>query len=173
MRIKLREPLLNDFKELSSYVDELSDRTDLKGTNGLYKAINENTYPKWLEWIKWDNSKIFLIENQDNRIVGLINIRYKLNDYLKRGGGNIGYNIRPSERKKGYASEALELILENAYDYGLEEVLIDCYKENIGSRKTIESSGAILYSEEYSEERKDVLLRYKINLKEKYKSKKR
>lgn len=169
MNVVLREPLIDDYEELSIYINELKDRTDSEGTNGLYKAINENTYPKWLEWIKQNNSRTFLIINEEQIIVGVINIRYSLNDYLKRGGGHIGYNIRPSERRKGYASKALKLILKNAYENGLEEVLIDCYKGNKGSEKTIESSGAILYSEEYSEERNNTLMRYKLNLKEKYK----
>jgi predicted acetyltransferase len=168
MNVTLREPLLSDYEELSEYVKELRDSVDAEGCNGLYKAINENTFPNWLLSIKQKNSKTLLIINQEDKIVGIINIRYVLNDYLKRGGGHIGYNIRPSERRKGYASQALELILEDAYNYGLEDVLIDCYKGNIGSEKTIESSGATLYSEEYSEERKNTLMRYKINVKEKY-----
>lgn len=168
MKVTLREPLIQDFDELSRYVKELKDRTDSEGTNGLYKAINENTYPNWIKWIYQNNSRTFLIINEEQKIVGVINIRYSLNEYLKRGGGHIGYNIRPSERRKGYASKALELILKNAYENGLEEVLIDCYKGNTGSEKTIESCGAILYSEEYSEERKNTLMRYKLNLKEKY-----
>lgn len=171
MNVKLVEPKLEDYNELCEYVNELKDREDSEGTNGLFKAIKDNTFSKWLEWIKTNNSKTYLIVRNDEKIVGLINIRYVLNDYLKRGGGHIGYNVRPSERRKGYASQALELILQNAYEYGLEEVLIDCYKGNVGSEKTIESSGAILYSEEYSEERKNTLMRYKVNLIEKYQSK--
>lgn len=69
-------------------------------------------------------------------------------------GGHIGYNIRPSERKKGYAKEALNLILKNAYENGLEEALIDCYKDNIASKKAIESVTKKLCFEEYLPERK-------------------
>lgn len=165
MNIKLREPKISDEKALIEYIEELSDELDAEGTNRLYKAIKENKYLDWLEWIKSPNSKTFLIVN-DSKIIGLINIRYKLNDFLKKCGGHIGYNIRPSERRKGYAKEALNLILKNAYENGLDEVLIDCYKENIASRKTIESTSAKLYSEEYLKERKKTLIRYKVNVKE-------
>lgn len=165
MNIKLREPKISDEKALIEYIEELSDELDAEGTNRLYKAIKENKYLDWLEWIKSPNSKTFLIVN-DSKIIGLINIRYKLNDFLKKCGGHIGYNIRPSERRKGYAKEALNLILKNAYENRLDEVLIDCYKENIASRKTIESTSAKLYSEEYLKERKKTLIRYKVNVKE-------
>jgi predicted acetyltransferase len=164
MNIKLREPEISDEQALKDYIEELSDELDAEGTNRLYIAIKENKYLDWLEWIKLTNSKTFLIVN-DNKILGLINIRYKLNDFLKKCGGHIGYNIRPSERRKGYAKEALKLILKNAYENGLDEVLIDCYKDNTASRKTIESTSAELYSEEYLKERKQTLIRYKINLK--------
>ena len=53
-------------------------------------------------------------------------------------GGNIGYAIRPSERRKGYATIQLQLLLEKAEELGLEKVLVTCRDNNIGSKKTIE-----------------------------------
>ena len=42
----------------------------------------------------------FAIREKDNKIIGMINIRHKLNDYLLERGGHIGYGVRPTERKK-------------------------------------------------------------------------
>ena len=44
----------------------------------------------------------FLVRKRDNKIVGMINIRLQLHEKLKEFGGNIGYSIRPTERRKGY-----------------------------------------------------------------------
>ena len=47
-----------------------------------------------------------------NRIIGAVNIRHSLTEHLFNAGGHIGYGIRPSERRKGYATKLLALSLE-------------------------------------------------------------
>lgn len=88
----------------------------------------------------------FLIQ-EDKRIIGAINIRHDLNEYLFNFGGHIGYGIRPSERKKGYASLMLSMALPIAKELGINEVLITCDKNNIGSAKTIINNGGVLENE--------------------------
>lgn len=53
-------------------------------------------------------------------------------------GGHVGYAIRPSERKKGYAKIQLGLLLEKMDEMGIEKALITCRENNIGSKKTME-----------------------------------
>lgn len=89
----------------------------------------------------------FLVDGKNAYILGAINIRYELNDYLFNFGGHIGYGIRPSERRKGYASQMLELALIICGAKGMEKVLITCDRDNIGSAKTIINNGAILENE--------------------------
>ena len=80
-------------------------------------------------------------------MVGIIDIRHRLNDYLLQFGGNIGYSIRKSERRKGYAKAMLSLGLAECRNLGLEKVLITCDKENISSAKTILACGGVLENE--------------------------
>ncbi|MDD3127304.1 MAG: GNAT family N-acetyltransferase [Candidatus Izemoplasmatales bacterium] len=86
----------------------------------------------------------FLVEDTKKRILGAIDIRFDLNEYLYNYGGNIGYGIRPSERRKGYATKMLALALDVCRQSGLKKVLVTCDEDNIGSRRTIEKNGGVL-----------------------------
>ena len=104
----------------------------------------------------------FLVNEGDKRILGAIDIRYELNDYLLKYGGHIGYGIRPTERKKGYASEMLRLALDICREKGLRKVLITCDKNNLGSAKTMLNNGAALENEVKNGE--EITQRYWIEL---------
>lgn len=66
------------------------------------------------------NKTFFLIRCEDNKIVGMINIRLELNEKLKNSGGHIGYSVRPTERRKGYNKINLYLGLKNATNITLK-----------------------------------------------------
>ena len=87
------------------------------------------------------------IREEDNKLVGMINIRHTLNEYLYNYGGHIGYSVRKIERRKGYAKEMLKIALEECIKLGIEKVLITCDVDNIASAKTIKSCGGILENE--------------------------
>ena len=63
---------------------------------------------------------------------------------MKQFGGNIGYRIRPTERRKGYNKMNLYLGLIEAKKIGLDKVMLDCDVENLGSSKTMEALGGKL-----------------------------
>lgn len=92
-------------------------------------------------------SDLYYLVDEKNHLLGAIDIRHELNDYLLNFGGHIGYGIRPSERQKGYASLMLKLGLEKCRELGLEKVLITCNKANHASAKTMIKNGAILENE--------------------------
>lgn len=105
----------------------------------------------------------YWLVNEENRILGAVNIRHRLNEGLLRDGGHIGYGIRPSERRKGNASEALKQALEIVKGFGVDTALVVCYKWNIGSAKTIQKNGGILENE--IEEDGQLMQRYWIDIK--------
>lgn len=104
----------------------------------------------------------FLIEEESTRILGAIDIRHSLNEYLFSSGGHIGYGIRPSERRKGYATKMLALALDKSRALDLDKVLVTCNKENIGSAKTIMNNGGVLENEVL--DGKNIIQRYWIKL---------
>ncbi len=93
------------------------------------------------------DSTYFCLDMDRHILVGAVNIRHELNDYLLRFGGHIGDGIRPSERKKGYATAMIALALEKCRELGIYDVLMVCDKDNIASAKSIIKNGGILENE--------------------------
>ena len=93
------------------------------------------------------DSTFFCLDEERNIIVGAVNIRHYLNDYLLAHGGHIGDGIRPSERRKGYATQMIQLALEECKILGINKVLMVCDKDNIASAKSIIKNGGILENE--------------------------
>ena len=121
------------------------------------RNLKEYTYEKWLKKLeKYKNRDIalslgkvpgetyFLVRENDNKIIGMINIRLELNEFLKSFGGHIGYSIRPTERRKGYNKINLYLGLIRCQELKINKVMITCSVSNLGSDKTIQALGGIL-----------------------------
>ncbi len=87
----------------------------------------------------------------NNKLIGLLNIRFDLTSDLKNKYGEIGYGVRPSERRKGYATKMLSYALSICKELGMKKVILGCYKDNIGSNKTIIKNGGILSREDFDE----------------------
>jgi predicted acetyltransferase len=79
-----------------------------------------------------------------DEIVGRLAIRHKLNDFLMKVGGHIGYGVVPQHRRKGYATEMLRQALPITKALGIDRALVTCDDTNVGSIKTIEACGGVL-----------------------------
>ena len=91
-------------------------------------------------------TQLFLIRKNDNKLVGMLQVRHCFNDYLEKYAGHIGYSVRPSERRKGYAKEMLKMALPFCRELGLDKALITCAVGNVGSEKTILANGGVYES---------------------------
>lgn len=77
------------------------------------------------------------------KIVGMIQVRRELNDFLREYAGHIGYSVRPDERQQGIATWMLQNVLPHCRDIGLTRVMVACEPWNVGSRKTILRNGGV------------------------------
>ncbi len=158
-KLKLVEPSLEYKDKAIAYINEFYEyNSEINGSGGLHRYLDN--YEGWLLKLENDRNYIaneervpadtfFLVREEDDRIIGMINIRYVLNERLGDFGGNIGYAIRPTERRKGYNKMNLYLGLLKCQEHGLKEVMLDCDKENLGSAKTMQALGGKLVKERY------------------------
>lgn len=151
-------PNENHETEAKQFIEEFKKyNSQTNGTSNLDILFNE--YSNWLQLIKDDTNReitsngrvpsdtYFVKRVSDNTIVGMVNIRHILNDYLLEYGGHIGYCVRPTERNKGYATKILELSIDKCRELGIEKVLLVCDKGNIASAKTIQNNCGVLENE--------------------------
>jgi predicted acetyltransferase len=155
-----------DSKYQNQYLDFIRECTDDIQTVGMYHYMplsNEASFENDINilinkgkgiglpegWVP--TSTYWLMDENFSHILGALNIRHSLTDYLRFRGGHIAYYIHRHERKKGYASKMLSLGLEICREMGIERVLITCAKSNIGSARTIINNGGILHSEDFDD----------------------
>ena len=152
MKLYLKEPTIQDKDEILKMckeIDELDNEYKFEGTNNLKMALISG-YEVWLlqnekdktieeKYPDWSNATNYIMIDENNHVYGCCTLRHTIKGNLINIGGNIGYAIRPSERKKGYGKKQLQLILEKAKEHNLKKVLITCKENNIASKKTIES----------------------------------
>ena len=103
------------------------------------------------------------MDDDRNILLGAVDIRHYLNDYLLQYAGHIGDGIRPSERRKGFATEMIRLALLECKQLGITKVLMVCDKINIASAKSIIKNGGILENE-FLDEDGEVQQRFWIKL---------
>lgn len=97
-------------------------------------------------------------------ILGTGRLRHRLNEQLSVEGGHIGYEIRPSERGKGYATRMLGMMLEEARALRLGRVLVTCQKDNAASARVIAKNGGVLAGEVISPRTGKLAQQYWIEL---------
>lgn len=150
---ELKEITGNEGMDIFEMIQEIGGGNRSGFRNSLYadsyeefqEKLKENVnISKGIGLLSWMVPQMIYWLYVDGKPVGYGKFRYYLTDKLRELGGHIGYCIRPSERKKGYGTILLGEILKKARKKGLEEVLLTCDEDNIGSRKVIENNGGTL-----------------------------
>lgn len=176
----LEVPSINRKQDALEYLNEhILYKSKINGTSGLDKCLNGFSYEQWLDQvIKMPNEEYaktlgyvpgytyFLVRKEDNKIIGMVNIRYNLTEKMLRDAGHIGYGIRPKEREKGYAKLQLYLALKKCRELCLDKVMIACYETNEASDRTIKALGGTFDRKEFDQDKNTNLNIYWINVDE-------
>ncbi len=177
MQLYLREINKNDQGELLQMVNEIKNDTiedkfegfrDIQYLNeeNFNDFLIEREHNKNMKLYRPDlvNQTTFILVDDSNHIYGGTNLRHELNDNLLNFGGHIGYLIRPSERRKGYGTLILSLVLKECQKRGITKVLVTCREGNIGSAKVIEKNQGIYENSKKKVEDNKIYRRYWIEL---------
>ncbi len=148
--ITLRRPVKDYETEAIAFKQEFIDNGE-KTINGSELLDQMESYDDWLKSVQdnassdtvnpsWVVTDTYFAFDENDRIIGIIDLRHELNDFLK-DFGNSGYSVRPTERRKGYATQMLRLILERAHQIGMEKIQLSVERSNEASVKTILKNG--------------------------------
>lgn len=171
MRLTFRLPVQSDSKILSEYINEhiANWETSLSASRGLKHTpiadwvhqINQNTFvPQEI----WGKTYTYLCFDKE-KLIGLLDIRCQLSQENRWIYGDIGYGVRPGERRKGYATEMLGYAVSICKEHGMDNVILGCYRDNIASAKTIINNGGKLVKESDSYTKGRVSQYYIIDIK--------
>ena len=153
MNITLRPPTEHDAAAVTALLDELTAAGS--DTDGFWNGADTFVYAEWLaacraaahgrglpegfvpyvQYVMFDGS---------GQAVGFLNLRLTLNDFLREAGGHIGYCVRPAQRGKGMAKQALRQAIAQARRHGIERLLVTCHSSNPASRRVILANGGAL-----------------------------
>lgn len=168
--LTLVKPALEHEQGVLSYKAEFIENGD--SIHGASDLGCFEIYDVWLQKLKEYSRRatcpinrvpsIQFLAYDGEKLIGMIVIRYELNDYLYNFGGHIGYSVRKTERCKGYATEMLTLALKECKKMNFQKVLITCKNTNIGSAKTIKNNGGLFENE--IPEGDEIIQRYWVNI---------
>ena len=177
--MRLVFPTLEYKEKAMEFINEFYEYgSEINGVGALNWFLKESTYEAWLQKVIADIDVVnveapkvpaltyFFVREEDDRILGMANLRLALNDFLRTEGGHIGYSIRPTERRKRYGTRMLQEALKVYDRLGIKEVFVSCDRENLGSSGVIQNCGGELVDEFYSETFQENIKKYAIKRKE-------
>ncbi|MBQ7358475.1 MAG: GNAT family N-acetyltransferase [Lachnospiraceae bacterium] len=169
------EPSMTYAAEIRSYREEmLAAESSFDGCLSMKRMPNPEEYADYC--IEFANPSRILKENgargtvllcirkSDNKMVGCMQVHHVLNEQMRSITGHVGYSVRPSERRKGYAIRMLARAKDYLTSFGFSEMYISCMVENEASRRTILANGGEYLETVYLEADGVDLERYKIKL---------
>ena len=143
---RLIEPTLSLKDDFYSLAEEFLAEGDqryqeaIRDFEGFIQLCSDEAVGRNLEPGRVPQSTFWLVCNEQ-RILGCSRLRHILNAFLEEVGGHIGYDVRPSERRRGYGTQILRMTLDKARDLGLKRVLVTADSPNVASWRIIEKNG--------------------------------
>jgi len=135
---------------------------------------HHDDYDAWLRMMQnrhtaTDLPEGFVRENfylcyDGGRMVGVFSLKFELTDYLLHYGGHIGYATRPSERRKGYATQMMRQGAAMAKEMGFDSLLLVCDDDNIASEKVILRCGGVYENSLFDSEEGVMVKRFRLTL---------
>ena len=156
MKMKLR--LVKLTPQYRRQLNEMMEEWISTGEKIVPYAIRKNDYQDFDHYLqhleitaevdgKVPDTTLFCLDEERDIFVGAVNIRHYLAKQMLLNGGHIGDGVRPSERRKGIATQMIGLALRECRKLGIYRVLMVCDKKNIGSAKSIQRNGGVLENE--------------------------
>lgn len=137
-------------REMSEYGADWTDPTKFAAFVEQLRAEGREETPRPRGWVP--QTTLWYVDGTE--YLGRIGIRHRLTPFLLNEGGHIGYDVRPSARRRGHATRMLQLALPVAAGLGIDPALVTCDVDNVASRKVIEAAGRQF------EDRRGAKLRY-------------
>ena len=172
--MKLTEPTMEYEKQIMEYRREfLEEGGSMDGCGSLRRF---ETAREWLDQVESFkrpetvpegyvvSTQFIYVREEDDKIVGMIQIRHYLNEYLEKVAGHIGYSVCPSERRRGYCTQMLKETLPYCRSLGIERLMISCLDDNEGSRRVILKNGGVYDSTVFDPKENGSVERYFIDL---------
>ena len=170
----LMEPTMAYARDIEAYRQEFLDiEGSMDGCGSLRRCATAQEWiekslagkdPACVEPGRVPATQFIYVREADDKVVGMLQLRHCFNPYLEKYAGHIGYSVRPSERRKGYATAMLRDALPHCKALGIRDVLISCLTDNEGSRRTILANGGVYESTVHEPEMDRDLERYWIHL---------
>ncbi len=169
------EPTMELAGEIAAYKQEMLDAGS--SFDGCFSMKRHDEIKDYVDdCINWANPRreadghgawgnvIFALRKSDNRIVGCMQVHNVLSERMEKFTGHVGYSVRPSERRKGYAKKMLAKACDFLSSFGFDEINVSCLPENEASRKTILANGGEYIETVFLECDGVDLERYKISI---------
>ena len=160
---QIRE-LRQEFLDAGSSMDGMGPLRRMEDPEAYIARCVRDEDPNQIPANRVPATQFLFIRKEDNRLVGMIQVRHYFNEHLAQYGGHIGYSVHPDERRKGYAKWMLAHVLPEAMKLGLNRVLVTCDEDNEASRRTILKNGGVFDRNTWLEDEKQTVSRYWIDL---------
>lgn len=169
------EPSMSYAEEISAYREEmLQAESSFDGCLSMKRMPDPKEYVDYCTGfanpsrvLKENGARgtvLLCVRKADNRMVGCMQVHHVLNQQMREITGHVGYSVRPSERRKGYATQMLERAKDYLSSFGFSEIYVSCLPENEASRRTILANGGEYIETVCLEADKVDLERYVIKL---------